>query len=161
MSTIIRNATDNDVSIVTRLIRDSFKDVATRFNLTPENCPKHPSNCTEAWLISAFEKEINYYILESGNVPCGCVALERANPDICYLERLAVLPQFRNRGYGRQLVQYCLDQSRKIGAKRVEIGIIDEHRELKDWYISSGFFVKKTQRFDHLPFTVTFMFIEL
>jgi hypothetical protein len=43
----IREADPDDKVLLTRLIRDSYRDVAERFNLTPENCPKHPSNCND------------------------------------------------------------------------------------------------------------------
>ena len=43
-SIVIRKAHSHDVSVLSGLIRDSFCDVAERFGITPENCPKHPSN---------------------------------------------------------------------------------------------------------------------
>jgi hypothetical protein len=43
----------------------------------------------------------------------------------------------------------------------VEIGIISEDIELKDWYGKFGFVQKSTRKFDHLPFIVAFMFVEL
>jgi hypothetical protein len=39
-------ATKKDIDRLARLIRHSFADVARRFALTPQNCPKHPSNYT-------------------------------------------------------------------------------------------------------------------
>jgi N-acetylglutamate synthase-like GNAT family acetyltransferase len=143
------------------LIRDSFRDVAERFNLTKDNCPKHPSNCTEQWIESALAKGVNYYILENDKKPCGCVALEQAQPDLCYLERLAVIPDCRRKGFGQALVNHTLQEARKLGARIVQIAIIDEHTELKDWYKRLGFTIKNTTRFEHLPFMVTFMVMKL
>ena len=43
----IRKASSGDSSMLSGIIRESFCDVAERFGLTSENCPKHPSNCTQ------------------------------------------------------------------------------------------------------------------
>lgn len=52
----IREANSRD-SILSGLIRDAFRGVAETFGLTRENCPKHPSNCTDEWI----ENEIAPY----------------------------------------------------------------------------------------------------
>jgi N-acetylglutamate synthase-like GNAT family acetyltransferase len=161
MTFVIRSATEKDINLITNIIRASFFDVAIRFNLTVKNAPTHPSNCTEAWIKTALEKGIKYYILEYNSIPCGCIALEQANVDICYIERLSVLPKYRKQGFGRDLVHYALKEAKKIGAKRVEIGIMAEHKELKEWYIKQGFYKKNIVSFEHLPFSVAFMFIEI
>ena len=157
MEFLIRDATSDDVTLLTILIRNSFHDIAERFNLTPQNCPTHPSNCKTEWIESALKKGIKYYILEIKNIPCGCVALERAHSDVFYLERLSVLPQFRRNGFGEVLLNHALNEAKKLGAHRVEIGIISDHIELKEWYKKFGFFVKNETQFEHLPFKVTFM----
>lgn len=157
----IKEATKGDIPLLTRLIRMSFRDVAERFHLTPQNAPKHPSNCTEEWVRTAMDKGNRYFLLEALERPCGCVALERANPQVCYLERLAVLSEVRNRGFGEILVRHAVEEARKIGAQRIEIGIIAEQSDLRDWYIKRGFVLTHTRRFDHLPFEVAFMFMAL
>jgi len=54
----IRKANPFDVSLLSGLIRDSFYDVAERFGITPENCPKHPSNCTDKWIERDFRRGV-------------------------------------------------------------------------------------------------------
>jgi N-acetylglutamate synthase-like GNAT family acetyltransferase len=161
MSTTIRQATIDDTFLLTALIRSSFRDVAERFSLTVANCPTHPSNCAPEWIEAAFQKDIRYYILEDKSIACGCVALEQARPGVCYLERLAILPQFRQRGFGQALVNHIIAEAKKLDIGRVEIGIIAEHLELKDWYQRQGFVTENTTHFQHLPFEVTFMFREI
>jgi N-acetylglutamate synthase-like GNAT family acetyltransferase len=161
MGIIIREASREDVHLLTSLIRESFSDVAVRFGLTPDNCPTHPSFCTPQWVDSAMHKGIGFYVIESDGEPCGCVALERHDDQVCYLERLAVLPGYRQRGFGKALTEHVLGQAKRVGAQRVEIGIISEHAEIKDWYLRQGFDMKGTASFDHLPFEVTFMSKEL
>jgi hypothetical protein len=69
MTFAIRNAAESDVTCLAGIIREASRDVAERFGLTPENCPKHPSNCTAEWIEAGFEKGIVYYILEEDGVP--------------------------------------------------------------------------------------------
>ncbi len=161
MDFCIRNTETTDIPILADLIRTSFQDVAERFNLNADNCPKHPSNCTSDWVAEAFQKEITYYILESDNTPVGCVALERASDEVCYLERLAVVPRLRRKGLGQALVEHALNQAQQAGARRIEIGIMAEHEELKSWYQRLGFNLTGTKNFAHLPFEVAFMAKEL
>jgi N-acetylglutamate synthase-like GNAT family acetyltransferase len=154
---VIRDANEVDKEILVTLVRNSFRDVAEKFALTGENCPKFPAFNAKERVESDFQKGLKYYILEDDGRPCGCVALEKAGPDLCYLGRLAVLPQYRNRGFGRALVNHLFEKAEKTGIRRIEIGIISKHRKLKNWYKKSGFIQKSTKKFDHLPFMVAFM----
>ena len=117
-ATIIRKTDSLDVSVLSGLIRDSFCDVAERFGITPENCPKHPSNCADEWIEKDFGRGVNYYILEKAGVSIGCVALERSSPDIFYLERLAVLPKARGKDAAKDLFDVHLPRQRLLVRKR-------------------------------------------
>jgi N-acetylglutamate synthase-like GNAT family acetyltransferase len=96
--------------------------------------------------------------LENGARTVGCVALEQINDEVCYLERLAVLPGQRRQGFGEALVKQVLSNARLLDARRVEIGIIGDHQELRDWYEKLGFEEEvESKKFPHLVFRVTFM----
>ncbi len=157
----IRRATIDDIPVLIDLIRQSFRDVAKRFGLTRKNCPTHPSFYTADRMRSDFEKNIQYFLLQNENLPAGCVALERAAPDTCYLERLGILPEKRRKGFGTALVQHVFSEASSLGAKRISIGIIANDNELKSWYVNIGFSEKETKEFTHLPFLVTFMIYDL
>jgi N-acetylglutamate synthase-like GNAT family acetyltransferase len=157
----VREANNTDFDVLVTLLRDSFRDVAERFGLTIENCSKSPAFYTEERLEDDFRKGFKYYILEENDKAFGCVALERAGPDFCYLGRLAVLPKYRRSGCGKALVNHIFDQARKMGVRRIEIGIIAKDTKLKNWYRKFGFIGKGTKRFDHLPFEVAFMYADV
>ena len=120
----IKIATIDDGAILSDLIRNSYRDVAQRFDLTSENCPKHPSNCTDEWIQNDFDRGVPYYILEHNGRPAGCAALEIPEPDIGYLERLAVVPADRRKGFGRSLVDHVFNRAKASGVKKISIGII-------------------------------------
>ncbi len=107
------------------------------------------------------ERGVIYYILLEQGTPVGCTALEKAATHISYLERLAVLPEFRHRGLGKKIVEHIFYKARQMDSKTLSIGIIAEQEELKKWYESQGFIYMETKRFDHLPFQVGLMEIEL
>ena len=158
---VIKEANEADMGVLVTLIRSSFRDVGQRFELTIENCPKFVGFCAKERVKKDFEKGLRYYILEENDQACGCVALEKAGPDFCYLGRLAVLPGHRKKGYGKALVNHIFEQARALGSQRVEIGIISKDRKLKNWYRKFGFVQKGTRKFDHLPFIVAFMSVKL
>jgi N-acetylglutamate synthase-like GNAT family acetyltransferase len=157
MSSKIRICTEEDARVLAETIRRSFGDVAERFGLTQENAPRHPSNCTVDWIRKDMERGVNYFAMENRECIIGCVALERANTGVCYLERLAVLPDHRRRGFGKTLVEHVLSKAKGLGVNYVGIGIIAEHTELRDWYRKLGFVEGESREFPHLPFRVTFM----
>lgn len=157
----MRVCTQKDIDILVATIRRSFQDVAKRFDLTQENAPRHPSNCTGDWIQKDMERGVTYYVAENENIVAGCVALEQASPDFCYLERLAVLPNQRRQGLGKALVTHVLSEAKLLAAKRVNVGIIADQIELKNWYKEIGFIEGESKEFPHLPFRVTFMSSEL
>ncbi len=146
-----------DTDLVAGLIRRSFADVAERFQLTPENCPKHPSNYTGEWVARDLERGVGYFILTTDGAAIGCVGVEQASQAICYMERLAVLPEHRGRGYGTRLARFAMNQAKEMGAASVGIGIIAADTGLKHFYRTLGFVEGETKNFPHLPFDVAFM----
>ncbi len=157
----IRPAHTDDIQTLVSLLRRACAAVARRFGLTEENCPKSPAFYTEDRARADFERSVQYYILEDDAEARGCVALEQAKPEVGYLERLAVLPEYRSKGYGSALVRHVFAQAQAIGLKRIGIGIIFEDARLREWYRRFGFVETGTKAFDHLPFIVGFMEKEL
>ena len=157
MSSKIRICTKEDAQVLAKTIRSSFQGVADRFDLTQENASRHPSNCTADWIRNDIKRGVAYFAIENRDHVVGCVALERANTDVCYLERLGVLPDDRGRGFGKALAEHALSQARRLGVNYVSVGVIAEHTELKDWYKKLGFVEGESKEFPDLPFGVTFM----
>lgn len=153
----LRKANISDIASISQVIQKAYSTVAQRYGLTLENCPKHPSNCSAQWIDSDFAKGVKYFVIESGQELIGCVALEKATDEICYLERLAVVPERRNQGVGRTLVNHVQNQAKSMGFTKIGIGIIAEQQELKEWYKKIGFIETGRKSFRHLPFEVAFL----
>jgi len=157
----IRLASFNDVDTLALIVSNSNKDVAENFNITFENNPKHPSFYTTDWVLKDFERGEKYFLFQESNKYLGCVAFEQLNAETAYLNRLSVLPIHRGVGVGEQLVTHIFEYSKKVGVKKVSIGIIANHYLLEAWYLKLGFTKGDTKVFLHLPFNVTFMHYEL
>lgn len=153
----IRASTADDVATIAMLVSESNKDVAAKFGLNAENCPKHPSFCTDAWIKADLARGERYFVIEDGDTAIGCVAYENPSAGLAYLNRLSVLPNHRNRGVGTRLVQHIIQHARAASIQTISIGVIGEHTELQRWYHKLGFKDGETKRFPHLPFSVKYM----
>lgn len=152
----MRTALEYDACV--RIIRESFQTVAEEFHLTAENAPSHPSNTTPDIFRQAIAKGLRVFGLYHDGSPVGCIGVEKAaDGAVWYIERLAVIPPFRHRGFGAELLDFACRLVRKLGGEKASIGIINEHTVLKNWYLDFGFREISVRRYDHLPFAVCFM----
>ena len=145
-----------DLENSVQVIRDSFKTVALEFGLNEGNCPAHPSLITLDKLLE-LKAKAKLFGLFLNKIQVGFVAVERADDNLYYLDKLAVLPDYRHKGYGEKLVGFVLSFVKKQDGQKVSLGMIDESTVLKDWYKELGFRETGKKNFEHLPFTVCFM----
>lgn len=157
MTVRITPASAQDTVRITTLIRAAFGEVAARFDLNRANCPKHPSNCSEHWVARDLARGVRYFLAREGGRVVGCMGIEQASAEECYLERLAVRPDAQRRGVGGALVNHGLDQARRLGVAKVGVAIIAAQTDLSNWYQLLGFTPAGTRRFPHLPFEVAFL----
>ena len=149
----------NDLLFV---IQESFSTVSNELNITKENAPTNPAFLTMEKLLESIEKNVDFYIASDNNKICGSVGIQPGKEeDEYYIERLAVLPEYRHKQYGKKLLDKAIKEIKLRKGKYISIGIIDENTLLKNWYLDYGFIEKGTRHFEHLPFTVCFMGIDL
>ena len=147
---------------IAKLLRNAFGTVAEDFNFTIEDAPTNPAFISEEELLKASaNKRIRYFGYFCNSILVGCYALEQVDDTLFYLERLAVRPEERHKGIGRELVLHAFDFVKVMKGEKISIGIIDENRVLKEWYKSLGFELGEQKVFSHLPFSVRFMEYEL
>lgn len=148
---------EDELAVSVGILREAFQTVADQLNLTPENNPTNPAFMTYERLNEAKAKGLKFFGLFESERQVGLVALEQAGDGLYYLERLAVLPGYRHRGYGRSLLDFAFQYVKDAGGSAISIGIINENSVLKCWYQGYGFVETGTKTFAHLPFTVCFM----
>ena len=151
--------TEAEIHECARVIACSFGTVATDFGLTANNAPTNPAFVTPAKLRDYLKKPVMLYGLVCDEAMIGCVAIEKSKrePNTFYIERLAVVPPQRHKGYGKVLIDFAIDLIRKAGGREASIGIMNQNKPLKDWYLGQGFVERECKRFEHLPFEVCFM----
>jgi ribosomal protein S18 acetylase RimI-like enzyme len=87
----------------------------------------------------------------------GFVAVEKRKPKIYQMEKLAVLPNYRHKGYGKKIMDYVIKYVKRMDGEKVAIGIINENHVLKNWYVGYGFIEKEIKHYKHLCFEVCLM----
>ena len=149
------------LNICIDIIRNSFATVAEEFSLTENNCPSH----TAFMKFDKLEKQFNdgspMFIFCQDDVPVGYFSLAKCSDEEWELNNLAVLPEYRHLGIGKAMVDYAVAIVKNYGGTKISIGIIEENSTLKNWYLKLGFNHISTRKFEHLPFTVGFMELEV
>ena len=157
---MIRQVEIFEFPVAAEMIRESFMTIAKEFNITKENCPRHTAFSTTA---EELQKNLNWGWLMFGlyedKQMVGYVSLSksRETADVYELHNLAVLPECRHKGYGKELVDFCIDKVKELGGIKITLGMIEENTRLKNWYIQNGFTHTGTKKFDGFPFTAGFM----
>ena len=149
---------DIELPALLKVIQDSFMTVAQEFNITKENAPTNGAFMTMELLMQSIEHNTGYFCAFDNDLLCGCAAVQSGKVEnTFYIEKLAVLPSHRHKGYGKKLLDRAVDEIKKRNGRCISIGIINENSILKNWYISYGFIEKDIKKFNHLPFTVCFL----
>lgn len=136
-----------------KVIHNSFATVAEEFGLTKENCPKHTSFIPLYFLESQMDWGWDMYGLFDGEKIIGYMSVSKEDDGVFELHNLAVLPEYRHHGFGDMLIEHAKSTVKVFEGSKIKIGIIDESKILKNWYISKGFKYIGNKKFDHLPFT--------
>ena len=150
-------ANEKEMENSVKVIADSFQTVAVEFKLTKDNYPTHPSLITLKQLKEMKRKGLKLFGLFEGDSQVGFGALEKKKHKVYNLEKLAVLPEYRHKGYGGELLRFAEEYVKNAGGEKLSIGVINEHTILKKWYETKGFQETSVVKFEQLPFTVCFM----
>ena len=131
---------EEDLQGCVSLLRVAFGTVAEDFGLTEESAPTNAAFTTFENLSRHLQNGLILYgmFVESGLV--GCVAIKQAKAEqaVYYIERLAVAPDKRHRGYGGQLLSFAIERILERGGTTASIGLMDNNEILKKWYRSKG-----------------------
>ena len=143
------------------IIHKSFQTVAVDMGLTKENCPSYTAFMPLKKLQEQLKCGNSMFLYEYRNEFVGYFSLE-VNGNSAELNNLSVLPEYRHLGIGKELVSFAVDYSKNtLGVNKLKIGVVDENAVLKEWYGKLSFVHTGTKHFEHLPFTVGFMELDI
>lgn len=130
---MIREAKREDIPFCVNLIRSSFMTVADEFGFTEESAPRFTAFAiSEERLYWHMDEEHRPMIVaEEDGVLCGYYSLLIQENGECELNNLAVLPQYRHSGIGRQLLEHSFALAKRMGCRTVNIGIVEENTVLR------------------------------
>lgn len=154
---VIKEITDNELVKAAAVIREGFQTVAIQFGLTFENCATNGAFIEKERLIIDKAKGSYMYGLYHEDEMIGFMQLEKKNELQYEIDRLTILPPYRNQGLGKNMVDYAKRLVKELGGRKIIIGMIEENIKLKNWYEVNGFIHLGTKKFDFLPFTVGYM----
>ena len=88
-----------------------------------------------------------YAFWDNGKI-VGYYSLLLQNNNECELNNLCVLPTYRHRKIGQELLFHALNTAKKSDCVKVNIGIVEENKKLRNWYESFGFIHTGTIKYD-------------
>ncbi|MGN1328665.1 MAG: GNAT family N-acetyltransferase [Eubacterium sp.] len=158
---VIRKIKENEIEKCVNLIKESFLTVASEFNITQDNAPKYVAfSTTVQKLAEQFNLGKPMFAAFENGVMAGYFSLD-VYDDICEINNLCVLPEFRHRKIGESLLQFALDEAKKLCVSKIKISIVDENKRLKTWYKTFGFVYTHSVKYDFFPFTCGYMELSL
>ncbi|MGV8982456.1 GNAT family N-acetyltransferase [Clostridium sp.] len=158
---MIRQIERDEIKVCVQVIKKSFGTVAQEFDLTKENCPGNASFMKVEKLYKQFDEGRPMFAYLDSGIVVGYFSLRKNDGGNFELNNLAVLVEYRHKGYGREMIIFAMDKAREMGGNKMTIGLIEESTKLRNLYSSIGFTHTGTRKYKHLPFTVGFMKIVL
>lgn len=146
----IRMATEVDLEALLQLTNTAFE---------VERFFKNEDRLNASKLRSYFDKG-NFLVLEEGGRLVASVYVERSG-DRAYLGLLAVDPSQQKRGLGRRLTTAAEEFAREMGARFMDLTVVNLRTELPPIYKKLGYRITGTTPFpaDQMPVTQTCHFI--
>lgn len=161
---MIKEIDKNNVAECVEVIRKSFLTIAEQFGFTIENAPRFTAFATtEERLLYQLENEPRFmfgYFDSDGKI-IGYYSLLMQDKGECELNNLCVLPEYRHKKIGHELLMDAYKQAEIHKCNKINIGIVEENKVLRKWYENEGFVHTGTEKFDFFPFTCGYMVKEL
>ncbi len=156
---MIKQIDKYDVAECVNIIRESFLTVADEFGFTMENAPRFTAFATtEERLNWQLDRECRpMYAYYDNGVIVGYYSLLLQQNSECELNNLCVIPTYRHKGIGEELLQNAFKVAKELGCSKINIGIVEENKVLRAWYETFGFVHTGTKKFDFFPFTCGYM----
>ncbi len=160
---MIRKIHKGDIPQCVDVIRESFATVAKEFGFTEENAPRFTAFATTKerleWHLDGERRPMYGYF--DGEKLIGYYSLFGKENGECELNNLCVLPDYRHKKIGGQLLKNAFENARNMNCRKMNIGIVEENQLLRKWYEDYGFYHIGNEKFDFFPFTCGYLAKEL
>ncbi len=148
--------TADKIELATKIINQAFLTVANEFGFTQDNAPTFPAYITTEKIENQVRSGLKLFIYEENEKCIGCIGISYTKESDCFkAERLAVIPEYRQKGIGKKMMEYIEEKVKEEHGKSILVEIVNENVKLKDWYTRNNFSEVRIEKYDHLPFTVS------
>jgi ribosomal protein S18 acetylase RimI-like enzyme len=147
-----------DSKIITNILNRAFLTFAQEFNFTKENAPNHLAFINSDGVEACLNNGLKMYGYKSDDKIIGCVGYSYHKNKIYLIERLATLPEYRNLGVGKKLMEFIENKIKNIGGKIAEIHVTDINTALREWYKKQGYMEIGIEKV-HIPGMATLPFM--
>lgn len=156
---MIKAIDKNDIAECVKVIRESFSTVAEELGFTAENAPGFTAFSTteERLSFQLFEEHRPMFAYFDGEKIVGYYSLMLQSDNECELNNLCVLPEYRHKGIGEELLKNAFSTAKDLNIGKINIGIVEENKVLRKWYELFGFVHIGTKKFDFFPFTCGYL----
>ena len=124
---MIREIKETEIQECVEVIRKSFMTVADKFGFTPENAPRFTAFATDEDRIRQHMNEEHRpmygYFLDGKMI--GYYSLQVMDAKTCELNNLCVLPEYRYRRFGAELLNHAFEKAKELGFTTMRIGIVE------------------------------------
>lgn len=160
---MIKRIEKEEIAGCVKVIRESFLTVADEFGFTALNAPRFTAFATTEERLNYqmdVERRFMYAYYDKDSI-VGYYSLMLQDNNACELSNLCVVSAYRHKGIGEELLKNAFDVARRLNCTKMNIGIVEENKTLRQWYEVFGFVHTGTEKFDFFPFTCGYMEKEL
>ncbi|MEY3500730.1 MAG: hypothetical protein RL308_2399 [Bacteroidota bacterium] len=136
-SIIIREIQKKDNSAIAAIVRDVLMEMGA---------PKVGTAYADPYLDSLFEvyaiPKAVYFVIEKNDKiigGAGVMQLENSNENICELQKMYLLPEGRGLGFGKQLIDKCIEKATEFGFQSCYIETMTYMEDAQKLYKKVGF----------------------
>ncbi|GEM_PF-76784 len=136
----ITKAHVSDADTIAALLRTGYTPHKKILNLTAEEWKQYPAHVRAADIRSAM-KSADIYIGYYNNKAVATVNISPAlfNDSVREIKRLTVLPRYRHRGFGIQMIRFCETMLRRNACREAWLGFIAHDVGLRKYYTQLGY----------------------
>ncbi|MCL2833730.1 MAG: GNAT family N-acetyltransferase [Treponema sp.] len=127
-----------DAALIADILRKSFITVADEFGYTINNASYFTAFITNEKVQKQLDAGFYAYIFTEDGQPAGTIGWYSESGKYI-IERLAVLPEYRHRNIGKQLMEFAGNQIKKAGGNLIQLSLVDNNAQLKKWYQNLGY----------------------
>ena len=145
----------NDLPACLEILHIGYETIAEEFGLTEKNCPdRGRASLPFEKLVADFENGTMMFGYYANEKLVGFLGMKMHDNGVLTLDDIVILPGYRKRGYGKELLDHCRKSAKELGAAKIQLGMIDDNKRLKRWYEENGFVNIGYVNYDEAPFTV-------